>query len=97
ELETRAQALAAELEQERRAHAASTARGEALSRQVDELKLEQSKSRQHFSAELEKDVQLLMKPPSDLPKRSTGRFGKLTESEPRVPRRKSNWSNCEAS
>ena len=54
ELETRAQALAAELEQERRAHAASTARGEALSRQVDELKLEQSKSRQHFSAELEK-------------------------------------------
>ena len=54
ELETRAQALAAELEQERRAHAASTARGEALSRQVDELKLEQSKSRQHFSAELDK-------------------------------------------
>jgi len=54
ELETRAQALAAELEQARRAHAASTARGEALSRQVDELKLEQSKSRQHFSAELEK-------------------------------------------
>ena len=54
ELETRAQALAAELEQERRAHAASTARGEALSRQVDELKQEQSKSRQHFSAELEK-------------------------------------------
>ena len=32
----------------------STARGEALSRQVDELKLEQSKSRQHFSAELDK-------------------------------------------
>ena len=31
-----------------------TARGEALSRQVDELKQEQSKSRQHFSAELEK-------------------------------------------
>lgn len=54
ELETRVQALAAELEQERRAHAASTARGEALSRQVDELKLEQSKSRQHFSAELDK-------------------------------------------
>lgn len=54
ELETRAQALAAELEQERRAQAASTARGEALSRQVDELKLEQSKSRQHFSAELDK-------------------------------------------
>ncbi|KRA14193.1 MAG: DNA-binding protein [Pseudomonadota bacterium] len=54
ELETRAQALAAELEQERRAHAASTARGEALSRQVDELKQEQSKSRQHFSAELDK-------------------------------------------
>lgn len=54
ELETRAQALATELEQERRAHAASEARGEALSRQVDELKLEQSKSRQHFSAELEK-------------------------------------------
>jgi len=54
ELEIRVQDLAAELEQERRAHAASTARGEALSRQVDELKLEQSKSRQHFSAELEK-------------------------------------------
>lgn len=54
ELEARVQALAAELEQERRAHAASTARGEALSRQVDELKLEQSKSRQHFSTELEK-------------------------------------------
>ena len=59
ELETRAQALAAELEQERRAHAASTARGEALSRQVDELKLEQSKSRQHFSAELEKGRQAI--------------------------------------
>lgn len=54
ELEIRVQDLSAELEQERRAHAASTARGEALSRQVDELKLEQSKSRQHFSAELEK-------------------------------------------
>lgn len=54
ELEIRVQALAAEFEQERRAHAASTARGEALSRQVDELKVEQSKSRQHFSAELEK-------------------------------------------
>ncbi|ABM42067.1 DNA-binding protein [Burkholderia vietnamiensis] len=54
ELESRLQRLAAELEQERRAHAASTARGEALSLQVDELKLEQSKSRQHFSAELEK-------------------------------------------
>jgi DNA repair exonuclease SbcCD ATPase subunit len=54
ELEIRVQGLAAELEQERRAHAACTARGEALSRQVDELKLEQSKSRQHFSAELEK-------------------------------------------
>lgn len=54
ELEIRVQGLAAELEQERRAHAASAARGEALSRQVDELKLEQSKSRQHFSAELEK-------------------------------------------
>lgn len=54
ELESRLQNLAAELEQERRAHAGSAARGEALSRQVDELKLEQSKSRQHFSAELEK-------------------------------------------
>ena len=54
ELEIRVQGLAAELEQERRAHAACTARGEALSRQVDELKLEQSKSRQHFSAELDK-------------------------------------------
>jgi hypothetical protein len=54
EQESRIQSLATELEQERRAHAASTARGEALSRQVDELKLEQSKSRQHFSAELEK-------------------------------------------
>ena len=54
ELESRIQSLATELEQERRAHAASTARGEALSRQVDELKLEQSKSRQHFSAELDK-------------------------------------------
>ena len=54
ELEIRVQALAAEFEQELRAHAASTARGEALSRQVDELKVEQSKSRQHFSAELEK-------------------------------------------
>lgn len=54
ELEIRVQALAAEFEQERRAHAASTARGDALSRQVDELKVEQSKSRQHFSAELEK-------------------------------------------
>jgi len=54
QLEMRVQSLAAELEQERRAHAACTARGEALSRQVDELKLEQSKSRQHFSAELEK-------------------------------------------
>ena len=39
---------------ERRAHAATTARAETLSRQVDELKLEQSKSRQHFSAELDK-------------------------------------------
>lgn len=54
DLEAAFQGLAAELEQERRAHAASTARGEALSRQVDELKVEQSKSRQHFSAELEK-------------------------------------------
>ena len=54
ELEIRVQGLAAELEQERRAQAASIARGEALSKQVDELKLEQSKSRQHFSAELEK-------------------------------------------
>ncbi|WCN00146.1 hypothetical protein M5C96_12510 [Acidovorax sp. GBBC 1281] len=42
------------MEQERRAHAGSAARGETLSRQVGELKLEQSKSRQHFSAELEK-------------------------------------------
>ncbi|ASI67945.1 hypothetical protein BA022_04745 [Diaphorobacter nitroreducens] len=54
ELESRLQGLAGELDQERRAHAASNARGDALSRQVDELKLEQSKSRQHFSAELEK-------------------------------------------
>ena len=54
ELESNLQNLAAELEQERRAHAGSAARGEALSRQMDELKLEQSKSRQHFSAELEK-------------------------------------------
>lgn len=54
DLEARFRGSAAELEQERRAHAASTARGKALSRQVDELKLEQSKSRQHFSAELEK-------------------------------------------
>lgn len=54
ELESRLQSLAAELEQERLAHAASAARGDTLSRQVDELKLEQAKSRQHFSAELEK-------------------------------------------
>ncbi|PIF25938.1 plasmid replication DNA-binding protein KfrA [Acidovorax sp. 56] len=54
ELESNLQNLAAELEQERRAHAGSAARGEALSRQTDELKLEQSKSRQHFSAELDK-------------------------------------------
>lgn len=54
ELEGRMHHLSTELEHERRAHAATTARAEALSRQVDELKLEQSKSRQHFSAELEK-------------------------------------------
>ncbi|GAD22058.1 DNA-binding protein [Acidovorax sp. MR-S7] len=54
ELADQLQSLGAELEQERRTHAAATARGEALSRQVDELKLEQAKSRQHFSAELEK-------------------------------------------
>lgn len=54
ELEDHLQSLGAELEQERRTHAAATAKGEALSRQVDELKLEQAKSRQHFSAELEK-------------------------------------------
>ena len=38
ELESRLQGLAGELDQERRAHAASNARGDALSRQVDELK-----------------------------------------------------------
>lgn len=54
ELAERQQSLSAELEQERRTHAAATARGEALSRQVDELKLEQARSRQHFSVELEK-------------------------------------------
>lgn len=54
ELEDRLQSLGAELEQERRTHAATAARSEALSRQVDELRLEQAKSRQHFSVELEK-------------------------------------------
>ncbi|MDT0136972.1 DNA-binding protein [Acidovorax sp. PRC11] len=54
ELEGRMHHLGTELEHERRAHAATTARAETLSRQVDELKLEQSKSRQHFSAELDK-------------------------------------------
>jgi DNA repair exonuclease SbcCD ATPase subunit len=54
DLESHLQSQGAELEQERRRHAGTTARGEALSRQVDELKLEQSRSRQHFSAELEK-------------------------------------------
>ena len=53
-LQTRLQSLSDALENERRAHAASTVRGEALSRQVDELKVEQSKSREHFSTELEK-------------------------------------------
>lgn len=48
------QNMRAELEQERREHAACAARADTLSRQVDELKLEQSRSRQHFSAELEK-------------------------------------------
>lgn len=48
------QNMRAELEQERREHAACVARADTLSRQVDELKLEQSRSRQHFSAELEK-------------------------------------------
>ena len=53
-LQTRLQSLSDALENERRAHAACTVRGEALSRQVDELKVEQSKSREHFSTELEK-------------------------------------------
>ena len=54
ELKTRVQVLSTELEQERRTHAATTARGDALQRQVDELKLELANSRQHFSAELDK-------------------------------------------
>ena len=59
ELEARAQSLDSELERERRTHAATTARADALQRQIDELKLEQAKNRQHFSAELDKGRQAI--------------------------------------
>jgi hypothetical protein len=59
ELEARVKSLDSELERERRTHAATTARADALQRQIDELKLEQAKSRQHFSAELEKGRQAI--------------------------------------
>ncbi len=48
------QARSAELENERRAHAATTARTEALQRQVGELQALQERVRADFSAELEK-------------------------------------------
>ena len=51
---------------------------------MDELKQEQSKAGSISAPSWKKDVQLLMKPPSDLPKRSTGRFGKLTERTARA-------------
>ena len=48
------QVRSAELETERRSHAATTARGEALQRQVGEMQAQQERFRADFSAELEK-------------------------------------------
>jgi hypothetical protein len=54
ELADQLQARSAELESERRSHSATTARAEALQRQVGELQAQQERTRTDFSAELEK-------------------------------------------
>lgn len=53
ELADQLQARSAELESERRSHSATTARAEALQRQVGELQAQQERTRTDFSAELE--------------------------------------------
>lgn len=54
DLAAQLQARSAELEGERRAHAATTARTESLQRQVSELQAQQERIRADFSADLEK-------------------------------------------